>query len=188
MHWTEPATADDSHAALEKTLWGAANQLWSNAALKPSEYSPTVKPVASVCDRRTNPCFTRHPLRSPRKHFRKSSDGRRPTLHSTSSHLFTLPEGANVGQAINEAMRAIPSVVPIRNLPRHSETKPGGTPRTDNGNYLWIQHFHSALNKKGRAGFVMAALGPKAFSCQFWPLIVSSGSSEGQKTIRSHFR
>ena len=42
MHWTEPATAEDSHAALEKTLWDAANQLWSNAALKPSEYSPTV--------------------------------------------------------------------------------------------------------------------------------------------------
>ena len=33
---------------------------------------------------------------------------------------------------------------------------PFGIPRTDNGNYLWIQHFHSALNKKGRAGFVMA--------------------------------
>ena len=29
-------------------------------------------------------------------------------------------------------------------------------PRTDNGNYLWIQHFHAALNKTGRAGFVMA--------------------------------
>lgn len=42
MHWTEPATADDSHAELEKKLWDAANQLWSNAALKPSEYSPTV--------------------------------------------------------------------------------------------------------------------------------------------------
>lgn len=42
MHWTEPAPADDSHAALEKTLWDAANQLWSNAALKPSEYSSTV--------------------------------------------------------------------------------------------------------------------------------------------------
>jgi type I restriction enzyme M protein len=33
---------------------------------------------------------------------------------------------------------------------------PFGIPRTDNGNYLWIQHFHSALNQKGRAGFVMA--------------------------------
>jgi len=33
---------------------------------------------------------------------------------------------------------------------------PFGLPRTDNGNYLWIQLFYSALNLKGRAGFVMA--------------------------------
>ncbi len=33
---------------------------------------------------------------------------------------------------------------------------PFGLPRTDNGNYLWIQLFYSALNPKGRAGFVMA--------------------------------
>jgi type I restriction enzyme M protein len=33
---------------------------------------------------------------------------------------------------------------------------PFGLPRTDNGNYLWIQLFYSALKDKGRAGFVMA--------------------------------
>lgn len=33
---------------------------------------------------------------------------------------------------------------------------PFGMPRNDNGNYLWIQHFYTALNEKGRAGFVMA--------------------------------
>jgi type I restriction enzyme M protein len=33
---------------------------------------------------------------------------------------------------------------------------PIGLPRTDNANYLWIQLFYSALNDKGRAGFVMA--------------------------------
>ena len=33
---------------------------------------------------------------------------------------------------------------------------PYGMPRNDNGNYLWIQMFYSALNQKGRAGFVMA--------------------------------
>lgn len=33
---------------------------------------------------------------------------------------------------------------------------PLGLPSTDNGNYLWIQFFHAALNEKGRAGFVMA--------------------------------
>lgn len=33
---------------------------------------------------------------------------------------------------------------------------PFGLPRPDNGNYLWIQLFRSALNDTGRAGFVMA--------------------------------
>ena len=33
---------------------------------------------------------------------------------------------------------------------------PFGLPSTDNGNYIWISQFHSALNENGRAGFVMA--------------------------------
>ena len=33
---------------------------------------------------------------------------------------------------------------------------PFGLPKADNGNYIWIQAFYSALNDSGRAGFVMA--------------------------------
>jgi type I restriction enzyme M protein len=33
---------------------------------------------------------------------------------------------------------------------------PFGLPKADNGNYIWMQQFYSALNSKGRAGFVMA--------------------------------
>lgn len=33
---------------------------------------------------------------------------------------------------------------------------PFGIPTTDNANYLWIQLFYTALNERGRAGFVMA--------------------------------
>ena len=33
---------------------------------------------------------------------------------------------------------------------------PFGLPKPDNGNYVWIQLFHSSLAAKGRAGFVMA--------------------------------
>jgi type I restriction enzyme M protein len=40
----------------------------------------------------------------------------------------------------------------IKNDPRY----PFGLPKADNGNYLWIEIFYSALNAKGRAGFVMA--------------------------------
>jgi type I restriction enzyme M protein len=40
----------------------------------------------------------------------------------------------------------------IKDDPRYNY----GIPKGDNANYLWIQIFHSALNAKGRAGFVMA--------------------------------
>lgn len=33
---------------------------------------------------------------------------------------------------------------------------PFGLPKPDNGNYIWIQIFYSALNSTGKAGFVMA--------------------------------
>ena len=41
----------------------------------------------------------------------------------------------------------------VKNDPR----LPFGLPRNDNGNYLWIQYFHSYLNETGRAGFIMAS-------------------------------
>lgn len=37
-----------------------------------------------------------------------------------------------------------------------SKRFPLGMPSVDNANYLWIQIFYSALNERGRAGFVMA--------------------------------
>jgi len=40
----------------------------------------------------------------------------------------------------------------IKDDPRY----PFGMPKADNANYLWIEIFYSALNAKGRAGFVMA--------------------------------
>ena len=43
---------------------------------------------------------------------------------------------------------------------------PFGLPRTDNANYLWIQLFYSALNAKGRAGFVMATSASDARSSE----------------------
>ena len=48
MHWTEPASAEDSHSDLEKRLWDAANKLWADAALKPSEFSPIVLGTCGV--------------------------------------------------------------------------------------------------------------------------------------------
>jgi type I restriction enzyme M protein len=44
----------------------------------------------------------------------------------------------------------------LKDMVGYGSRFPFGLPRTDNANYLWIQLFYSALNAKGRAGFVMA--------------------------------
>lgn len=44
---------------------------------------------------------------------------------------------------------------------------PFGLPKPDNGNYLWIQIFYSALNDNGRAGFVMANSASDARGSEF---------------------
>ena len=121
MHWTEPATADDSHAELEKKLWDAANQLWSNAALKPSEYSPTVLGLIFLRYADVRFASVKEEIGRDRPPGGPTSSRRRtigPTdFHAAGvvylpddarfSHLLSLPEGANVGQAVNDAMRAI---------------------------------------------------------------------------------
>jgi type I restriction enzyme M protein len=114
MHWTEPATADDSHAALEKKLWDAANMLWAGADLKPSEYSPTV--LGLIFLRYADVRFA-----AVEKDLKPQAGSRRK-IGATDYHaagviylpensrfaeLLSLPEGANTGQAINDAMRAI---------------------------------------------------------------------------------
>ena len=50
----------------------------------------------------------------------------------------------NVNKVDKERMESDPRVLDF------------GMPKADNANYLWIHFFYSALNAKGRAGFVMA--------------------------------
>lgn len=114
MHWTEPATAEDSHADLEKKLWDAANMLWAGASLKPSEYSPTVLGLIFLRYADTRFAAVEGDLKPQPGSRRKIGPA---DYHAAGvvylpddarfSHLLSLPEGGNVGQAINEAMRAI---------------------------------------------------------------------------------
>jgi type I restriction enzyme M protein len=66
---------------------------------------------------------------------------------------------------------------------------PFGIPRTDNGNYLWIQHFHSALNAKGRAGFVMAnsAADARASEQEIREKLIRSGDVDVMVSIGPNF-
>jgi len=66
---------------------------------------------------------------------------------------------------------------------------PLGTPSTDNANYLWIQHFWSALNEKGRAGFVMAnsASDARGTEAEIRKQLIESNAVDVMVSIGSNF-
>lgn len=66
---------------------------------------------------------------------------------------------------------------------------PFGMPRTDNGNYIWIQQFYSALNDTGRAAFVMAnsASDARASEMEIRKEIIKIGAVDVMIAISSNF-
>lgn len=66
---------------------------------------------------------------------------------------------------------------------------PFGMPSTDNANYLWIQLFYSALNDKGRAGFVMAnsASDARGSELEIRKTIIQSGAVDVMVAVSSNF-
>jgi len=114
MNWTEPADTSDSHSEIESRLWDSANQLWANAALKPSEYSPVV--LGLIFLRFADVRFTAvedeiKPKPGSRRKIKPADYHAEGVLflpdESRFAHLLDLPEGANIGQAVNDAMRGI---------------------------------------------------------------------------------
>jgi type I restriction enzyme M protein len=69
------------------------------------------------------------------------------------------------------------------------ERFPFGMPRTDNGNYVWIQLFYSSLNDKGRAGFVMAnsTADARASEMEIRKQIIQSGAVDVMIAVSSNF-
>ncbi len=66
---------------------------------------------------------------------------------------------------------------------------PLGIPKVDNANYLWIQIFYSALNAKGRAGFVMAnsASDARGSELEIRRELIDSGAVDVMVAIGSNF-
>jgi type I restriction enzyme M protein len=63
------------------------------------------------------------------------------------------------------------------------------TKKVSNGNYLWISYFHSYLNEKGRAGFVMSSQASSAGhgEAEVRRKIVETGDVDVMIAIRSNF-
>ena len=66
---------------------------------------------------------------------------------------------------------------------------PFGIPSVDNANYIWIQIFYSALNERGRAGFVMAnsASDARASELELRKKLIQSNSIDVIIAVGSNF-
>ena len=103
-----------NHNEIEKRLWDAADQLRANSHLKSSEYSV---PVLGLIFLR----YADHKFSQAQKELEGKGTGRRTigkldyqakgvvylAEKARFSYLLKLPEGADIGKAINEAMRLV---------------------------------------------------------------------------------
>lgn len=109
------SSSTNENGVLEKRLWEAADELRANSKLKSSEYST---PVLGLIFLR----FADHRFAIAQKQLEGKAAGKRRTIGKTDfqalgvmylpekarfSNLLKMPEGENIGKAINEAMKAI---------------------------------------------------------------------------------
>ncbi len=66
---------------------------------------------------------------------------------------------------------------------------PFGMPRSDNGNYIWIQLFYSAFKEAGRAGFVMAnsASDARQSELEIRKQLIQAGAVDVMVAVGSNF-
>ncbi len=101
-------------ADFEKRLWAAADQLWTNSALQPSEYSTPV--LALIFLKYADTRFAQAEARLAKKTRRRGGVGKED-YHAEGvvfvpekarfRGLLDLPEGSDIGKALNDAMKAI---------------------------------------------------------------------------------
>jgi type I restriction enzyme M protein len=102
-----------NHNDLEKRLWDAADELRANSKLKSSEYSVPVLGLIFLryADHKFTEAEKKMPQSSGRRKIGKADYQAQGVLYlpeeSRFGYLLNLPEGTNIGKAINEAMKAI---------------------------------------------------------------------------------
>ena len=127
MHWIAPSERDTATDTLEKRLWNAADQFRANSGLTAAQYSAPVLGLIFLLFAETRFAQRRAELHpSPTGggaggggvSRRATSRADEPAAYHAEgviflpqaarfAHLLNLPEGANVGQAINDAMAEV---------------------------------------------------------------------------------
>jgi type I restriction enzyme M protein len=102
-----------NHTDLEKRLWDAADELRANSKLKSSEYSVPVLGLIFLryADHKFTEAEKNMPAASGRRKIGKADYQALGVLYlpekARFGYLLNLPDGTDIGKAINEAMKAI---------------------------------------------------------------------------------
>ncbi len=118
MKWIAPPEKDAATDALEKRLWDAADQLRANSGLKASQYSAPVLGLIFLRFAEVRFAAQRAKLGKATASARRGSRVDEPNAYHADGVLYlvpearydfllNLPEGSDVGKAVNDAMREI---------------------------------------------------------------------------------
>ena len=118
MQWIATPEKDSANSVLEKSLWDAADQLRANSGLKAQEYSGPILGLIFLRFAEVRFSKQRAKLEKARASSRRGSRVDEPAAYHAEGiiylapdarfdYLLTLPEAANVGAKVNEAMREV---------------------------------------------------------------------------------
>ena len=182
MHWIAPSEKDIANDALEKRLWAAADQLRANSGLKSHEYSAPVLGLIFLRFADARFSARRAALEKVAVSSRRGSRLDDPDAYNAEGVLFltpnarfdkllALPEGADVGKAVNEAMR---------DIEKHNAQLAGVLPKTYN-------IFNSTLLKEllKRVSEIPVSLDYDAFGRVYEYFLGEFARTEGQKAANS---
>ena len=179
MHWIAPSERDTASDTLEKRLWNAADQFRANSGLTAAQYSAPVLGLIFLLFAETRFAQRRAQLESAGASSRRTTSRYdEPAAYHAEGviflpqaarfdHLLNLPEGANVGQAINDAMAEIE---------KHNPQLAGVLPRT-------FQIFTSTLLKEllKKVSEIPVSLDYDAFGRIYEYFLGEFARTEGQK-------
>ena len=178
MHWIAPTERDTVTATLEKRLWDAADQFRANSGLKPQEYSGPILGLIFLRFAEVRFAAQRKKLEKASASSRRGSRMDEPVAYHAEGvlylspdarfdYLLSLPEAADIGAKVNEAMREIE---------KHNPQLAGVLPKTYN---LFTSTLLKELLKK--VSEIPASVDYDAFGRIYEYFLGEFARTEGQK-------
>ena len=178
MQWIAPSEKDAANGSLEKRLWDSADQFRANSGLKAQEYSGPILGVIFLRFAEVRFAAQRARLEKAGASSRRGSRVDEPAAyhadgvlylvpHARFDHLLHLPEVADIGAKINDAMREIE---------KHNPQLAGVLPKTYN---LFTSTLLKELLKK--ISEIPASVDYDAFGRIYEYFLGEFARTEGQK-------